>query len=216
MPLPNCECNAGLPVQQQLANIYCALYTLAQGGEGVTYPLSPTLGGTGVANAAGETITLNGGFPLQLTLTGATNVTLPTSGTIQIFNQSLNTGDEPTFLNLSTGTVTCSEVDTGVVNCSGPVSGSTINAMDIVANGLNTLNIANGVAFGVTSGWTLSNSNNDGTTLDSNSQTPPGLNVGPTSVNYYGQNGANILGDPDGWILLTVGAALRKIPYFNA
>lgn len=34
MPLPTCQCNAGLPVQQQLANIYCALYTLNTGGGG--------------------------------------------------------------------------------------------------------------------------------------------------------------------------------------
>lgn len=81
MPLPTCQCNGGLPIQQQLANIYCALFTFTA-GQALSFPLSPTLGGTGVANAAGETITINGGFGLQLTLTGATNVTLPTSGTL--------------------------------------------------------------------------------------------------------------------------------------
>jgi hypothetical protein len=81
MPLPTCQCNAGLPLQQQLANIYCALYTFT-GGQALSFPLSPTLGGTGVANAAEETITINGGFGVQLTLTGVTNVTLPTSGTL--------------------------------------------------------------------------------------------------------------------------------------
>jgi len=34
MSLPTCQCNAGLPLQQQLANIYCALYTLSTGGGG--------------------------------------------------------------------------------------------------------------------------------------------------------------------------------------
>lgn len=34
MPLPTCQCNNGLPVQQQLANIYCALYDIVQNGGG--------------------------------------------------------------------------------------------------------------------------------------------------------------------------------------
>jgi len=34
MPLPTCECNAGVPIQQQLANIYCALFELVEGGGG--------------------------------------------------------------------------------------------------------------------------------------------------------------------------------------
>lgn len=48
----------------------------------VTGTLPPGNGGTGVANAAGETITINGGYALQFTLSGATNVTLATSGTL--------------------------------------------------------------------------------------------------------------------------------------
>ena len=49
---------------------------------GLTTPLGAAYGGTGIANAAGETITLTGGFALDLTLTAATGVTLPTSGTL--------------------------------------------------------------------------------------------------------------------------------------
>ncbi len=49
---------------------------------GLTTPLGAAYGGTGVANAAGETITLTGGFALNLTLTEATGVTLPASGTL--------------------------------------------------------------------------------------------------------------------------------------
>lgn len=45
-------------------------------------PILPSQGGTGVINQDAETITLDGGFPLTLTLTGNTNVTLPTSGTL--------------------------------------------------------------------------------------------------------------------------------------
>lgn len=34
MPLPTCQCNAGLPPQQQLGNIYCALLDIVNGGGG--------------------------------------------------------------------------------------------------------------------------------------------------------------------------------------
>ncbi len=49
---------------------------------GLTTPLGAAYGGTGVVNAAGETITLTGGFALNLILTGATEVILPDSGTV--------------------------------------------------------------------------------------------------------------------------------------
>ena len=49
---------------------------------GLTTPLGAAYGGTGIANAAGETITIGGGFALTLTLTAATGVTLPISGTL--------------------------------------------------------------------------------------------------------------------------------------
>lgn len=45
-------------------------------------PYSPTVGGTGVANNAANTITFSGNFGLTLTLSGATSVILPTSGTL--------------------------------------------------------------------------------------------------------------------------------------
>jgi hypothetical protein len=44
--------------------------------------VSPALGGTGTANNAANTITFSGNYSLGLTLTGATSVTLPTSGTL--------------------------------------------------------------------------------------------------------------------------------------
>ena len=60
---------------------------------GLTTPLGAAYGGTGVANNAAETITIGGAgtFPLTLTLTASTNVTLPTSGTI------VNTTDMATY-----------------------------------------------------------------------------------------------------------------------
>jgi hypothetical protein len=56
---------------------------------GLTIPFSPTVGGTGVANAVGKTITLgaalttSGAFASTFTMTGVTTVTFPTSGTLQ-------------------------------------------------------------------------------------------------------------------------------------
>ena len=44
--------------------------------------VSPTNGGTGIANNAASTLTISGNYATTLTLTGATSVTMPTSGTI--------------------------------------------------------------------------------------------------------------------------------------
>ncbi len=44
--------------------------------------LGPAFGGTGVANNASATVTSSGNFAYTRTLTGATNVTFPTSGTL--------------------------------------------------------------------------------------------------------------------------------------
>ena len=49
---------------------------------GLTVPITPANGGTGVANNAANTITFSGNYGLTLTLTNTTSVTLPTSGTI--------------------------------------------------------------------------------------------------------------------------------------
>jgi hypothetical protein len=48
----------------------------------MTGPVGPATGGTGVANGSSNTITFTGNYTLGLTLTGATSVTLPTSGTL--------------------------------------------------------------------------------------------------------------------------------------
>jgi len=49
---------------------------------GVTGILDPTGGGTGVANNAAMTVTGSGNFAYTRTLTGVTNVTFPTTGTL--------------------------------------------------------------------------------------------------------------------------------------
>ena len=52
----------------------------------LTGVLSPTNGGTGVANGASNTITFTGNHTLGVTLTGSTAVTLPTSGSLGYLN----------------------------------------------------------------------------------------------------------------------------------
>jgi hypothetical protein len=76
---------------------------------GLTTPLAANYGGTGIANAAGETITLTGGFALNLTLSAATGVTLPTSGTL--VNSAVATLSSLT----SIGTITTGGLGTGAV-----------------------------------------------------------------------------------------------------
>ena len=46
--------------------------------------LGPANGGTGVVNNAASTITITGAYSLGMTLTGATNVTFPTTGTLAV------------------------------------------------------------------------------------------------------------------------------------
>lgn len=133
MPLPSCQCNAGQPTQQQLANIYCALLdVIANSGSGFTPPLLPSLGGTGVANLDTETFTLNGGFPLAFTLTGATGVTLPTTGTLVTL-----AGNEA----LSNKTLTAPQfVDLGFI---ADASGGEMLVFDSVAGAVNNLRLRN-------------------------------------------------------------------------
>jgi len=49
---------------------------------GFTTTLSPARGGTGIANNAASTLAISGNFATTLTLFGATNVSLPTTGTL--------------------------------------------------------------------------------------------------------------------------------------
>lgn len=57
--------------------------------------LSPTNGGTGVANNAASTLTISGAFASTFTITGVTSVTFPTSGTLATTAQ-LPVGANPT------------------------------------------------------------------------------------------------------------------------
>lgn len=72
---------AGLPLVAQGA-LALPIYTALSLTSGVTGILPPQNGGTGIANNAASTLTISGAFATTLTVTALTNVTLPTSGSL--------------------------------------------------------------------------------------------------------------------------------------
>lgn len=56
----------------------------------IPVPLTPQLGGTGVANNAASTLTISGSFGTTLTVSGTTALTLPTSGTVMVGSNNLS------------------------------------------------------------------------------------------------------------------------------
>jgi hypothetical protein len=85
--------------------------TFVNAATNVTGTLDPANGGTGVANNAAMTVTGSGNFAYTRTLTGATNVTFPTTGTLStlagsetLTNKTLTTPVISTISN--TGTLT--------------------------------------------------------------------------------------------------------------
>jgi Periplasmic copper-binding protein (NosD) len=88
---------------------------------GLTTPLSAVQGGSGVANTATETragaVTFAGAYPVTLTATGSTSVTLPTSGTLL---NSTSTATNTVVGSTSSTTLT----DLAVPGCTG--SGSAL------------------------------------------------------------------------------------------
>ena len=87
----------------------------------LTTVLSATEGGTGIANAAGETITITGGFALNLTLTAGTGVTLPISGILATL--------------AGTETFTNKTLTTPVINYN-VTSSATTNTLTVAESGL--------------------------------------------------------------------------------
>jgi hypothetical protein len=76
---------------------------------GLSATLSPASGGTGVANDASATVTSSGNFAYTRTLTGATNVTFPTTGTLatlagtETFTNKTITGTKETVYAITDG-----------------------------------------------------------------------------------------------------------------
>ena len=88
---------------------------------GLTTPLSASQGGTGVANNNASTITITGAYALGLTLSAATSLTLPTSGTVTALgNTTTGSGSivlatSPTLVTPLLGTPTSGTL----TNCTG-------------------------------------------------------------------------------------------------
>jgi hypothetical protein len=80
--------------------------------------LNPANGGTGVANNNASTITISGSFPLTLTLTNTTSVTLPTSGTLL----STTSGNYVSSFSAGSTGLTPSTATTGAVTLAGTLS----------------------------------------------------------------------------------------------
>lgn len=113
--------------------------------------LSPTSGGTGIANNAASTLTFSGNFGTTFTVTGTTSLTLPTSGTLATVggtvasitgtaNQILANG----LLTAQTGAVTLS-LPQNIATTSSPTfanitATSTITCDTVVTGGNTTVN----------------------------------------------------------------------------
>jgi hypothetical protein len=115
-------------VTPNLGTPTAALLTSATGlplTTGVTGVLGAANGGTGVANNAAMTVTGSGNFAFTRTLTAATNVTLPTTGTLATL-----AGSE-TFTNktLTSPTLTTPALGTAA---SGNLGSCTVNGTDLV------------------------------------------------------------------------------------
>ena len=63
-------------------------------------------GGTGVANNAASTLTISGNFATTLTVTEATGVTLPASGTLAVNNQTMYIGTTGVAINRGSAALT--------------------------------------------------------------------------------------------------------------
>ncbi|MES2394509.1 MAG: hypothetical protein V4549_00815 [Bacteroidota bacterium] len=122
--------------------------TITGNAGNVTGIVAPANGGTGIANNAAMTVTGAGNFAYTRTLTAATNVTFPTSGTLTtlagteaLTNKDLTSGNTfPTFNQNTSGNA--ATVTTNA-NLTGPVT-STGNATAIANGAISNAMLANG------------------------------------------------------------------------
>lgn len=171
-------------------------------------PLTGTHGGTGVNNGAsliviGGNVTFSGAFPFTATVTGSTNVTFPTSGTLATTTaanvSSVSNADGTLTISPNTGSVVASlalgHANTwsgpqtflsGDLVLSGSSSGTTSLQASAVASGVLTLPAATDQLVGRATTDTLTNKSISGSQINSGLITGT---VGGTGVN----NGASLI-----------------------
>lgn len=139
-------------------------------------PLGAAFGGTGVANNAANTLTWSGAYAATFTLTGVTNVTFPTSGTLATtagggFTWNEETGTSAAmavnnaYIANNAGLVTLTLPATAAVGEQVKVVGKGAGGWQIAQNAGQTINVgANASTTGV-GGYIASSAQSDSITL---------------------------------------------------
>jgi len=128
---------------------------------GLSATLSPASGGTGVANNASATVTSSGNFAYTRTLTGATNVTFPTTGTLatlagtETFTNKTITGTKETVFAITDGAGFEINPANGGIQTITLGANRTPAATNFTAGQSVTLMIDDGSAYSIT--WTTVN-----------------------------------------------------------
>jgi len=126
-----------------------------------TTAIGPASGGTGVANNAAATVTSSGNFAYTRTLTGATNVTFPTTGTLatlagtETFTNKTITGTKETVFTITDGAAFEINPANGGIQTITLGANRTPAATSFTAGQSVTLMIDDGAAYAVT--WSTVN-----------------------------------------------------------
>jgi hypothetical protein len=180
--------------------------------------ISPTYGGTGVNNGSrtltlGGNLQFSGAFNTTVTVTGATSVTLPTSGTLARTQSGLNQFASTTSAQLAG--VISDETGTGVLVFNASPSFTTavntgsasFNVFNITATTVNAFGASTALTIGATTGTatirnattTLTgNANVNGGTLATTATTFNLINTTATTVNAFGASTALTIGATTG------------------
>lgn len=128
---------------------------------GLSATLSPASGGTGVANNASATVTSSGNYAYTRTLTGATNVTFPTTGTLatlagtETFTNKTITGTKETVYAITDGAAFEIDPANGGIQTITLGANRTPAATNFTAGQSVTLMVDDGSAYAIT--WTTVN-----------------------------------------------------------
>ena len=174
------------------------VFTDASKGLVSTGTLGADQGGTGVANNVAATVTSSGNFAFTRTLTAATNVTLPTTGTLATLagsetftNKTLTSpviGGTPTgvgVLTSDTAQATTSGTSIDFTSIPSWVKRITVMFSGVSTNGTSVLCIQIGTSSGVETAGYASAYNNLGGGVAGTSTAAFGLTVSPSAANLY-------------------------------